>query len=55
MLPSCLWAGHRGKGGPLTLEDIQSVSPVAGGILGAGIELGYQVNDPNGLEQIGEC
>ncbi|XP_050713844.1 glucose dehydrogenase [FAD, quinone]-like isoform X2 [Eriocheir sinensis] len=42
-----------GKGGPLTLEDLPYLSPVSQGILEAGIELGYNVGNPNGKEQIG--
>ncbi|XP_050713696.1 glucose dehydrogenase [FAD, quinone]-like [Eriocheir sinensis] len=46
-------ASFHGRGGPLTVTDKRWWPPLTSAILGAGKELGYDVIDPNGPEQIG--
>lgn len=44
---------YHGRDGPLTVEDKRWSSPLLTGFLKAGQQLGYQIVDPNGPEQIG--
>ncbi|XP_042876621.1 glucose dehydrogenase [FAD, quinone]-like [Penaeus japonicus] len=46
-------ASYHGRGGPLVVEDKRWSTPLLSGFLRAGQQLGYQVVDPNGPEQIG--
>lgn len=47
-------ASYHGRDGPLTVEDKRWSSPLLTGFLKAGQQLGYEIVDPNGPEQIGE-
>ncbi|XP_068248202.1 glucose dehydrogenase [FAD, quinone]-like [Palaemon carinicauda] len=44
---------YHGKGGPLSVEDKRWASPLLGGFVKGAKQLGYDLIDPNGPEQIG--
>ncbi|XP_042214795.1 glucose dehydrogenase [FAD, quinone]-like isoform X1 [Homarus americanus] len=46
-------AEYHGRGGPLVVDDKRWRTPLSRGFLKAGLELGYNIVDPNGPEQIG--
>ncbi|KAK7070816.1 hypothetical protein SK128_003588 [Halocaridina rubra] len=46
-------ASYHGKGGPLVVDDKRWSAPLLRGFLNAGQELGYNIIDANGPEQIG--